>query len=430
MRPRGLNEVKLFDPLEDYVDMGLECDAALTPESLTFENSSLEPLKDFTSKMTILEGIGMLASEVNGVGYVGHEASALCCFTGSETRTIGDDEDYLPTGPSLDRILGQELGADSVQRSIQLGVGCTVGTWFQDTISYDESGNRLPGIDSAREAFSALFGNVTGGGSGEAAARELAKKKSVVDAIRASAMRMRSRLAAPEAQKIDQHMDALADIERRLTATTMTPITCGEPMAPTRDPSADGNSMDEHTSVMFDIVAQALACDRTRFMSTVWGVNTGAIPWLFADVDGWHDQIAHVIANKGSDFDDARLVMAGLTRWYAEQIAGLMRRLDSVQEGDGTVLDNTLIVWAQDFGHQSHGGLDVPYILLGGAQNKFRMGRYISYYNAVEDQFDFHYPKNFQSNNKLLVAILQAFGLDRNTINAEQYTGVLDGVLA
>src|SRR5690606_18538503 len=84
----------------------------------------------------------------------------------------------------------------------------------------------------------------------------------------------------------------------------------------------------------------------------------------------------------------AGLDMASINRWYAEKISGLMDRLDGVQEGDGTVLDNTLIVWAQDFGPQVHGGLNVPYILLGGAANKFRMGRYVRYQKPVNPSQD------------------------------------------
>ena len=68
-----------------------------------------------------------------------------------------------------------------------------------------------------------------------------------------------------------------------------------------------------------------------------------------------------------------------------------MTRLQAIPEGGGTLLDNTLIVWTTDFGNEVHGGLNVPFVLLGGAQNKFRMGRYL---NVSTGPFNDKYPGN------------------------------------
>ena len=409
-------------------------DFPLTPESLTFQDSVLAPLSAFASRMTVVEGLALTAGLIPGSHLVGHENAPATAFTGT-TPTA----DYDATGPSLEHYLGEQLGAETAQRSLQLGVGSTASTTVYDSVNYNRSGTRVPVLTNPQDAFRLLFGGLSGGGEpevDEAAERSRRRDRRVADALFASTQRMRSRLAGAEREKLDQHLSALRDIEARLEdgpGAGPIPIACGQPSAPTSTPSTSGAEVADHTEVMFDVLAQALACDRTRYASAVWGVsNNSFAPWMLSDVDDWHNQVAHVVDADGASADLANRQMAELNRWYASQLATLAQRLDAVPEGEGTVLDNTVIVWAQDFGQTAHSGVNVPYVLLGGGAGRLRMGRYLNVYEPVEhDIFGYAYssgdPDSYRPSNELFTAILRACGIDASGFG--DISGVLDSLL-
>ena len=123
--------------------------------------------------------------------------------------------------------------------------------------------------------------------------------------------------------------------------------------------------------------------------------------------------------------DLAKLNMGKLQRWYAEQLAGLMTRMAQTPDGDGSLLDNTLIICSSDFGENVHGGLNVPHILLGGAQQKFRMGRYLNFTPALNHPAGSGDIPTYQPHNRLLVSVLQAFGLELDQFGSDEYSGTL-----
>lgn len=408
-RPRGLGE--LYEPASASLpqdDTALAIDVELTPEALVFENSALQPLAPYASKMTVLEGLSFHNALIEGSLYSGHENSPGNVFTGSLPRF--KNHDVFSHSASIEYALGQQLGGETAVRSAVLGIGATVGTNVYDSIAFDASGNRLQGFWNPYETFTYLMGTGAGSGGGSAM---LTGQQAMLDALQSSAERLRARLAGREQYKLDQHLAALDEIERTLGGQSA-PLPCSDVQQPSGNPDANGPSMDDHTEAMFEIIAQALACDRTRFVNCAWGHNAGTFsPWLEPRIDDWHNHVAHVV---GGDSDPAiqaaNLSMARLHNFYASALKRFLDRLDSIPEGDGTVLDNTLIVWAQDFGPIAHSGLNVPYVLLGGGAEKFRMGRYISSYtNPPGYQWGTGDPANYTANNKLFNAILTAFGL-------------------
>jgi hypothetical protein len=411
-------------------------EAPLTPEMFAFDNSVLAPLKKYASKMLLLEGMAVTPALIPNDNtrplesrtlYLGHESTCPSYFTGSAVRSINGT--YLPNSASLEYELGQQLGDSTAVRSLQLGIGCSSGNHHLDSMAFDRAGNRLPGFSDPGAAFRQLFGNTTGT-SGVDQARVLQGQKSVLNAVQSSAKRMRSRLAGPEKLKLDDHLSALADIESRLAAPGYSPISCGSPMAPPAGTKpGTGSTLPADTALHFDILAQAFACDRTRFVTAGWGSNDNYYPSLFGDIADWHS-VAHSSGDTTASGTTARLQMAKLANWYSERLAGFMDRLDSIKEANGSVLDNTLIFWGTDFGQDVHGGLNMPYVLLGGAQGKLRMGRYLNYMvpSTVGGWGPTQNYRSFQPINRLLVSILNAFGVQTNTFGSTEFTGPLNNL--
>jgi hypothetical protein len=409
-------------------------DNALTPESISFAGSVLEPLAPFASRMTVIEGLAMASALLPNDGgdrtlYIGHEHTAPNAFTGSyvdDGTADGGSSSYLPRGPSLEFELASRFG-DTAVRTMQIGFGGSAGRFHNESISYDAEGRRLPASVDPVETYRTLFGDSTGDPTEdmEALAREKRRRLAVVDALEKSAERLRNRLATTERLKLDAHLDALADIERRLQTSNPIPRECS-PVAPGSDPPFGEEQMAERTRLQLETMAQAFACDRTRFVSGTLGpFGLGGMTWLDADTTDLHNQIAHSVEGETPEADAARAKMAALNRWYSEHLATFLGRLDAIPEAGGTVLDNTLVVWMSDFGNDTHGGLNVPCVLLGGAQGRLRMGRYLNYLSRTADAHDW---RSFQPNNALFVSILQAFGVDTNSFNSDEFSGGLSGL--
>lgn len=152
-----------------------------------------------------------------------------------------------------------------------------------------------------------------------------------------------------------------------------------------------------------------------------------------------HLDVAHQV---GEGHDEANLNLVKIHQWYAGEVAYLLQNLASIREGDGTLLDHTMILWSNELGDPAvHAHFNVPHVVAGGTNGKFRMGRYVKYNTvggydcgAVQPTAPGCSPENrfahLDAHNALLVAILQAFGHDAQTFNAPAYVGALPGILA
>ena len=244
----------------------------------------------------------------------------------------------------------------------------------------------MPGIDDPTKVYDRVFADLVptmGMTMGtDAATRKKAQKQAVLDALKNDIARISARLAGTEKQKLDAHLEAIKDIERRLGLGV--PLGCEKPMGPEKLNPLDSLQVPAIGQLQMDLLAQAFACDLTRFATLQWMAagKATAMPWAGLDLN-LHDDVAHRVG----DTDEARQQLATCNRWYAEQLAYLMTRLDAIKEGNGTVLDHTIILWGNELGNPAaHNNMDQPFVLAGGAGGKFRMGRTVKY--SINDLFD------------------------------------------
>jgi hypothetical protein len=113
------------------------------------------------------------------------------------------------------------------------------------------------------------------------------------------------------------------------------------------------------------------------------------------NIQGNHHAISHDFAGSGTNYDAYNAIQT----WYAKQFAYFLAKLDSVDEGDGTLLDHSIVLWATEIGESTMHDLTLmPYVLAGGAGGKIQMGRFIDWSNSKKD------------NNQMLVSIANAMG--------------------
>ncbi len=411
-----------------------------TDFDIGYENCSLQPFDDaatygksFKDKILPIEGIDLL-SNANG-----HD-SAATILTGS--RIEGATK---PQNSSLDQFLAVErgLGSDTRVTSIALGVGdpdLTAGL----SLSCGPGGEPLSKVIDPVEAFDILFTGVVVGDDPEALAEAERRRRlgqSLIDFVRGDVERLRSRLAAEEQLKLDQHLDSLRDLEKQFESQTGGGMaTCAVPERPmTFDKLRRWNGgepyFDAITDAHIDLLAQAIACDITRFGTLFLADLSYDNNPLGLPADN-HGSVAHTYS--GSAIGTGRtqagdpstwVPLARFNRYSYGKIARLMMRLD--QFG---VLDSSLIYASTDMGDPAlHSTRNVANLIAGGTNGRFRVGRRIRIANdcpasngwCQEGDAD----NTTVSNNKILVAIAQAFGVDINEFgtqpNPENTTGAL-----
>lgn len=398
-----------------------------TDFNIDFENSVLQPLQRHRDKLLILDGLDYKVLYEHGL--TGHEGGPVTFLTGSQV--VADSGDELPSGASLDQVLGDHIGGATQFRSLQLHAFEQYGAQHvYNSISFTANGSRVPFELNPANVYTRLFGSMAGSGSEAQAA--LLKRKSLMDFLIKDTSRLRDRLASAERQKLETHLSALRDIERRML--NVGALGCVKPLEPTAYDVGDLgelSNMPEFTKLHLDLVISAFACDLTRVVTLT--IPGGSMPWIGIDED-IHNDIAHRTDTVEEPLrTEIRLKMVKVQQWYAEQVAHLMDGLAAIPEGGGTALDNTLILWGNELGDAAgHMNVAVPTVLAGGLGGKFRMGRYLNLRPGTDPLEDWQGPGTplvgSVPHNKLLTSIAQGFGLQVDRFGHPDYTGTLPGL--
>ncbi len=382
-----------------------------TSFSLAYQDSVLVPLEPFRKKLAVIEGLDLVHA-------AGHDAPHTL-FAGSIGNT-----------PTIDQYLAVQrgLGDATLITSLTLAVGTGEGGNIPNVISLGMGGAVIPPISSPRVAFDKVFGLA----STIVTPSAYTQGKSRLDYLRADITRLQSRLAPTELYKLDQHLTALRDIEKRLESVrSFNSAQCSTPPEPPSHASystwnAGGHHANEDHDLHIDIIAQAFACDATRFVSFLQGdLSRGATagtglesePAYGATVDV-HNSIAHSYSpdNLGSC-----ITLGVQNRYNYSKMALLMARL---QELD--LLDDTLIVMAGEMGDPGlHSSRDIPVVVAGDAHGAFKVGRRIQLKDdCPEDSLQCNVESG-TSMTKLLVSVANAFGDELNGFGAEPDVGRL-----
>jgi hypothetical protein len=185
-------------------------------------------------------------------------------------------------------------------------------------------------------------------------------RRSVLHSVYDQYASLNAKLGAADRLRLEAHLDKVKDLEARLE--DMGGLSCDIPAAPTDNDSALG----------LDVLVHALACDLTR-VATVRFCFWDSYPDLGV-VGSYHDDYLHFVTQDAG----AAAMVQTVKNWQCQQIAAFVDRLAAIPEGTGTLFDNTLVVWADEFCHgYAHAHDEVPYVLMCGSDRFFEMGRYL-----------------------------------------------------
>lgn len=414
-------------PNIDWMPQGTEREFALR-----FVHEPLEPLK---SKIVIPWGLRMSArgaGEQHAYGMAGQ-------WTGSVLHEPGNGADFdggngnrtgWGSGPSIDQVVANafgpnlpyQRGAEEADpevafRTLELGVQSGQPHSLNRMI-YRGDNEPLHPETNARAAFDRLFLGPLQSQDPGAVERVRAERRAVLDLVNADLNRLRTRVGAEEMRKVESHADALRSIERRLDSTTVA-AACTAPTAPVPAERSNDAAFPAEITSMSEIVVQALACDLTRVASLQIHRGFSHIRHTWLGHTSGHHQMSH---DNSEDFNPQ---LEQIDNWYAKQMLALLQRMDSIPEGNGTLLDNTLVVWGRELGTTSHRMDPWPVVLAGSARGELQTGRFLQVGSTGGGN-----GRQREPHAKLLVSIGQLMGLDINSFgNIDADSGPLTGLV-
>ncbi len=393
--------VLLFSPNgtlhEEWAPDGSENDFQL--------RSILSPLEAYKDQMTILDGLEVLRS---GLGD-GHQKGMACLWTGNQLNAGdfggGDGGSAGWAGAaSIDQAIASTVGDTTPYRSLEFGVQNGGATNWSRMI-YGGSDNPIAAENNPQAMFDRLFADL--GVDTAELDRIKAERRSVLDLVHQDLAALESKYSSADKAKIAAHLDAIRAIETRNDLATPT---CEQPM---QDFGFDFDANDNFPAVsrlMIDQMVMSLACDLTRVASLQWSRSVSQTEFNWVGASRHHD-LSHL-----GDGDPTMISeLTAINTWYAEEVKYLLDAMAAVPEGDGTLLDNTIVLWGNELSRgNSHGNHPVPFVAFGGGAGAIQPGRYLTYDRVPH--------------NRLLVALAQAMDVDIQSFgNNDPGSGGLPG---
>jgi Protein of unknown function (DUF1552) len=343
----------------------------LTPTSLT----PLEPFRDY---LTIVSNTDVRMAEAFTTPEIGGDhfrASSVFLTQSHPKQTMGSD---LFVGTSIDQIYARRVGQDSPIPSMQLCIesvdhagGCEYGysCAYTDAISWASPSEPLPMLRDPRAVFDQLFGV---GATPEERARRRREDKSILDTIVASLDRLKTQLGAADRSRLADYLEDVREIERRIQNVEAFNRS-GEARQLPEAPMGVPDSYDEHVKLMFDLQAVALASDITRVFAFKMSRDVSGRVFPSTGVTtGFHNASHH------NEREERIVEFAKINKYHVSLVPYFLDRLKRTPDGDGNLLDHTLIVYGSPMGNPNlHNHKRCPLFLAGKAGGQLKGGLHL-----------------------------------------------------
>lgn len=354
--------------------------------------TALTPVNDFKDRLTILQG---LSGKMNGGGH-SNDFGAL----GAYNAKGGVGSSGLPQSESIDYALGKKLN------NIFPQIGLGISDRKEDTVIYNCSasgrGKALPTQCRPDLAYQALFGSVASGD----ARRGFDTQKHLLDFMASDIRRAEAGLAGQEREKLQAYLNSFESMRQRHGKLVELEATLRKHVPPVTDKfksEVETDRLDAH----FDLAAAALVAGLTNVVTLASGAGNPYFSVRFHGLGISLDKhsIGHGGSFQGRSWDE---LSTTIRKFHFEMIARLVKKLQAMPEGDGTMLDNTLIVYLSDGAEGHHSRCwEWPMVLLGNLGGKIKAGRYLD--------FPGHGGKDHKHIGNLYTTLLHAIGDHRET---------------
>lgn len=339
--------------------------------------STLEPFSEVKGDINVISGLANRNGFGLGDGGGDHARASASFLTAAHPRkTAGAD---IQAGISVDQVAANAIGDQTRFPSLELSCdkgqeagSCDSGysCAYQFNISWRSETQPMNPEIEPKVIFDRLFSAGPAGETAEARARRMAYDTSVLDMVGEQTKTLQNKLGMTDRRKLDEYFTAIREVEKRIAKNGMAPPVLPDGSVP--DFNAE-YSFESHMRLMFDIMALAFQTDSTRIATFVVGHDGSNRPYPFAGVPQGHHHLSH---HRGQAAALANL--AAIDKFHAKQVAYFIQKMKSIKEGDGTLLDNSMIVFGggiSDGNQHNHDNL--PLILAGRGGGTIKTGRHI-----------------------------------------------------
>ena len=385
----------------------------------------LAPLAAHQDKLTVLSGLNNEVATMMGGN--GHNKAGRSLLTAEVFS--GGGENGNANGPSVDQVIAQRIGTDTLYRSVHLQASSQGVGEYQ--LLFAAKDDPVGAIADPNEAFNTLFASLPQDGAAPppppATLRDKlrSRRPSVLDAVSRSFTDLSRRVSAEDRVRLDLHAEKIRELERLANAASMptaVSASCGRPvLGLPADFDPYNAAHDQYFApAQMKNAAMALACGLTRVVTVQFTDYHGpTFPWTGATIPGsyanWHAMIHRdggVLPGRDQAVETAML-------WYTDQFKLLLDELASFDDGGVPLLDNTLVLWISEFGDGgTHDTTQLPVVLAGGLGGALKdIGQHLAF--------------NGRTTNDLFVTLLNLFGGTDTSFGyggASLNKGVLPGV--
>ena len=340
----------------------------------------MRPFEPFRDRLTVLSGLANKHGDaLPGEGAGDHARAAGAFLTGVHPKkTAGAD---IRAGVSMDQIAARAFARETQLASLELSLdskeplgACDPGysCVYANTLNWLSETTPLPMENNPRVVFERLFG---GSGTTDAAARRARMQEdgTILDAVAGKLARLRAGLGGRDRAKLDEYTEAIRDVERRIHLAERQGLT-DLSVAMEQPPGIPG-TFREHARLMFDLQVLAYQADLTRVITFMVAHETSNRAYPEIDVSDAH----HPLSHHGGDTEKiAKLIDVNI--FHAEQFAYYLDRLARTQDGDGSLLDQSLILYGAGMSNgNNHNHHKLPIAVVGGGAGTLKGNRHFSY---------------------------------------------------
>ncbi|MBG28728.1 MAG: hypothetical protein CMI31_01830 [Opitutae bacterium] len=350
-----------------------------TPEKLGSQfalPTTLQPLNGLQDKLQVLGGLDQDKAKANGDGAGDHARANATFLTGCQAKkTAGAD---IRIGISVDQVAAAKIGSLTKLPSLELscdksrrsgkcdsGYSCA----YQFNLSWKSDSLPMAPEANPREVFDRLFGNGVRSEEAESKERRLRHERSILDFALQDAKRLQSKLGYTDKAKVEEYLEAVRDLEKRIERTDK--IEKPRPKYPR--PDGVPSKYEDHIRMMFDLMALAFQTDTTRISTFLLAHDGSNRSFKDIGVAEGHHSISHH-RNDEKKIDK----LAKIDRFYVQQFSYFLNKLNKAKEADGSsLLDHCMIVYGSGISDGNrHNHEDLPVLLAGGSAAGLKTGRH------------------------------------------------------
>jgi len=342
--------------------------------------SILEPIAPLKDDVLLVSGLTHDKARANGDGAGDHARSGGTFLTGVQLRkTSGKD---IQAGISVDQIIATRAGSHT--RLSSLEIGCEKGRQagscdsgyscaYSSNISWRTPQMPMAKQIDPRQVFNRLFGDPSSVASKRQAAKDASRRRSILDLVRADAADLRKELGSSDQRKLDEYLDSVREIERRVQYTEKSNR---KNLPPNTDvPPGVPAEYAEHIRLMYDMMALAFRTDTTRVISFMHANAGSNRSYREIGVSGGHHSLSHHRGNK-KNIENLRQI----NRFHMSEHAKFLTALKNTPEGEGSLLDHCQIIYGSGISDGNrHSHHDLPILMAGKAGGTITTGRHVRY---------------------------------------------------